>query len=151
MTISTAEIILNLLIDQEMSGFLVAMVMLDWIFRVQQFGKLLPSIRWWFYDWESTCPGKGYWYIPDEKMSAAGITHDLQHNIALSGFLTVYLRPMFMPNKFWLTVRWLNRLWLSPISRREGQDILVDFSTLLPKPAYISVLHSRLHRNSSRS
>ncbi|MBQ6145288.1 MAG: biotin--[Lactococcus sp.] len=87
MTTSTAEIILNLLIDHEnewVSGQeLAARLNLSraaiWkaITKLSADGFTIETQRG---------PGKGYRYIPDEKMSAAGISHDLQHDIAVQVF-----------------------------------------------------------------
>ncbi len=87
MTISTAETILNLLIDhendwvsgQELAANLNLSRAAIWkaIAKLTADGFTIESQRG---------PGKGYRYIPDEKMSAVGISHDLQHPIAVQVF-----------------------------------------------------------------
>ncbi|GAX46672.1 biotin--[acetyl-CoA-carboxylase] ligase [Pseudolactococcus reticulitermitis] len=87
MTTSTAETILNLLIDHEN----------DWVSGQELAAKLnLSRAAIWkaiakltadgFTIESQRGPGKGYRYIPDEKMSAAGISHDLQHPIPVHVF-----------------------------------------------------------------
>ncbi|GAB2023620.1 biotin--[acetyl-CoA-carboxylase] ligase [Pseudolactococcus yaeyamensis] len=87
MTTSTAEIILNLLIDHEN----------EWVSGQEIAAKLkLSRAAIWkaiakltadgFTIERQRGPGKGYRYIPDEKMSVAGITHELQHTIAVRVF-----------------------------------------------------------------
>lgn len=89
MTISTAEIILNILIDHEnewVSGQeLATRLNISRAAIWKAITKL--SADGFTIAWESTWThSRSYRYIPDEKMSAAGITHDLQHNIAVQVF-----------------------------------------------------------------
>lgn len=87
MTTSTAEIILNLLINhenewvsgQELAASLNLSRAAIWkaIAKLTADGFTIESQRG---------PGKGYRYIPDEKMSAAGISHDLEHDITVQVF-----------------------------------------------------------------
>lgn len=87
MTISTAETILTLLVEREnewISGQELA-VRLN-ISRAAIWKAISKLINDGFIIESQRGPGKGYRYVPTEKMSVAGISHHLKHQIPVRVF-----------------------------------------------------------------